>query len=154
VTDLLNIKEAADWASNHIGKNVTPSNISYLIQYGRVRKIGENGSTQIALNDLVNYYKSFNGAREVIYKEHKIMGDNIIYKITVEDLQYEAMESIGRKRNALWQKGYRYRKNDKTALGNPYFSKAPLVAGMNNPDISPLFPYFQQVNNCNYGYTI
>ncbi|MDR1792189.1 MAG: very short patch repair endonuclease [Bacteroidales bacterium] len=55
---------------------------------------------------------------------------------------------------ALWQKGYRYRKNDKTVLGNPYFSKAPLVAGMNNPDIFPLFPYFQQIKNYNYGYTI
>jgi hypothetical protein len=30
---LLSIREASDWASSHLGKNVTPSNISYLIQY-------------------------------------------------------------------------------------------------------------------------
>jgi hypothetical protein len=30
----LTIKEASVWATNHLGKNVTTSNISYLIQYG------------------------------------------------------------------------------------------------------------------------
>jgi hypothetical protein len=31
-TELLTIKEAGEWATNHIGRNVTPSNIAYLIQ--------------------------------------------------------------------------------------------------------------------------
>jgi hypothetical protein len=31
---LLTVKEAGEWASGYIGKNVTPSNIAYLIQYG------------------------------------------------------------------------------------------------------------------------
>ena len=30
------------------GKTVTTSNISYLIQYGRIKKIGDNGTTQIS----------------------------------------------------------------------------------------------------------
>jgi len=59
---LLTLKEASEWASVYIGKNVTSSNIAYLVHYGRVRKIRDNGSTQIALNDLKEYYKSFNGA--------------------------------------------------------------------------------------------
>lgn len=41
--DLLNVKEASDWASDYLRKNVTPSNISYLIQYGKVKKYGDNG---------------------------------------------------------------------------------------------------------------
>ncbi|MGL5913383.1 MAG: hypothetical protein ACRCZB_04395, partial [Bacteroidales bacterium] len=54
--ELLTIKEASEWATNHTRKTVTTSNISYLIQYGRIKKIGKNGSTQIALQDLKNYY--------------------------------------------------------------------------------------------------
>jgi hypothetical protein len=51
---ILTIKEASEWATSYIGKNVTTSNIGYLIQYGRVRKIGDNGTTQIDLSDLKN----------------------------------------------------------------------------------------------------
>ena len=52
--NLLTVKQAAEFASEYIGKNVTTSNISYLIQYGRIRKIGENGSTQtFNENDLI-----------------------------------------------------------------------------------------------------
>jgi len=52
---LLTIREASEWATGYIGKNVTSSNIAYLIQYGRIRKIGENGSTQVYQKDLSNY---------------------------------------------------------------------------------------------------
>jgi len=42
---LLTIKDASIWATNHLRKNVTTSNISYLIQYGRIRRIEKNGAT-------------------------------------------------------------------------------------------------------------
>ncbi|MDR0969388.1 MAG: hypothetical protein LBM67_02470 [Lentimicrobiaceae bacterium] len=74
--ELLTIKEASEWASNYTGKNVTTSNIAYLIQYGRIKKIGENGSTKIALQDLINYYKSYNGQREISWKNQ--LGINTI----------------------------------------------------------------------------
>ncbi|MDR1792191.1 MAG: hypothetical protein LBR36_01910 [Bacteroidales bacterium] len=89
ISNLLTIKEASEWATDYLGKSVTPSNISYLIQYGRVRKVGENGSTQIALNDLINYYKSFNGAREVIYKER--LGDDLNWALSFD--QYKEAET-------------------------------------------------------------
>ncbi len=54
----LSIKEASDWATEHIGKTVTPSNIAYLINYGRVPKIGDNGGTLIAKQDLIDYYET------------------------------------------------------------------------------------------------
>ena len=38
VEDLLNIKEAGHWASEHLGKRVTSSNISYLIRISTVAK--------------------------------------------------------------------------------------------------------------------
>ena len=67
--DLLTIKGASEWATQHTGKNVTPANIAYLIQYGRVKKIGENGSTQVSKQDLFNYYKSYNVGRESSWKD-------------------------------------------------------------------------------------
>ena len=35
---LLTIKEASHWASMYLNKSVTTANISYLIQYGKVKK--------------------------------------------------------------------------------------------------------------------
>lgn len=67
IHELLSIKEASDWATNYLNKNVTPSNISYLIQYGRIKKIGDNGSTQVSKSDLIKYYQSYNGQREVTW---------------------------------------------------------------------------------------
>ena len=34
-TELLTINEASDWATKYLKKKVSPSNISYLIQYGK-----------------------------------------------------------------------------------------------------------------------
>ena len=64
-TKLLTIKEASQWASNYTGKDITPSNISYLIQYGRIKKLNDNGYTRISIIDLQNYYN----LREVTVKE-------------------------------------------------------------------------------------
>ena len=38
VDNLLTIKEASVWASKHLNRQVTTSNISYLIQYGKIKK--------------------------------------------------------------------------------------------------------------------
>ena len=62
-SELLDIKQASQWASQHLKKNVTPSNISYLIQYGRIKKIGNNGNIFIDKRDLLDYYKTFLGRR-------------------------------------------------------------------------------------------
>jgi len=51
--NLLTIKEASVWATNFLGKSVTPSNIAYLINYGRVNKCGEIGNTYVAKQDLI-----------------------------------------------------------------------------------------------------
>lgn len=51
MAELLSIKEASQWTTAYLDKNVTTSNISYLIQYGRIKKIGDNGSTQIAMKE-------------------------------------------------------------------------------------------------------
>ena len=87
--ELLTIKEASAWASDYLRKNITPSNISYLIQYGRVKKIGENGSTLIAMEDLKKYYASYNGSREVNFKEK--LGSNLNWALSFD--QYKEAET-------------------------------------------------------------
>lgn len=67
--ELMSFKEASVWASNHIGKNVTPSNISYLVQYGRIPKIGHNGRTQVNRLDLENYYGRNADTKEALWKK-------------------------------------------------------------------------------------
>ena len=64
MTELLSIIEASKWASKYLKKNVTTSNISYLIQYGKVKKYGNNGTTAVNKYELIEYYKSYNGQRE------------------------------------------------------------------------------------------
>ncbi|MDR0664656.1 MAG: site-specific DNA-methyltransferase [Helicobacteraceae bacterium] len=86
---LLTIKEASEWASGYIGKNVTPSNIAYLVQYGRIRKIGENGSTQISLSELKNYYNAYSGSRETNFKER--LGKDLNWALSFE--QYKEAET-------------------------------------------------------------
>jgi len=86
---LLTIKEASEWATGYMQKNVSPSNIAYLIQYGRIRKIGENGSTQVDMNDLLTYYKSYNGSREITYKER--LGDDLNWALSFD--QYKEAET-------------------------------------------------------------
>src|SRR3989338_7063952 len=66
--EFMDIKQASEWASRYLGKNVTTSNIAYLLQYGRIKKIGNNGNAVIDKKELVNYYKSFNGKREISWK--------------------------------------------------------------------------------------
>jgi hypothetical protein len=86
---LLTIKEASKWAKEYTGKDVTPSNISYLIQYGRVKKNEENGSTQVCEKDLLEYYKSYNGSREVNFKER--LGSGLNWALSFE--QYKESET-------------------------------------------------------------
>ncbi|MGI8787953.1 MAG: hypothetical protein ACR2HG_09355 [Pyrinomonadaceae bacterium] len=37
--ELLDIKQASIWATEYLGRDVSPSNISYLINYGRINLI-------------------------------------------------------------------------------------------------------------------
>lgn len=42
---LLTIREASQWASDFLDRDISESNISYLVQYGKVRK--HNGGNSI-----------------------------------------------------------------------------------------------------------
>lgn len=86
---LFTIKEASEWATQYLGKTVTTSNISYLIQYGRIKKIGENGMAQVSKQELINYYKSYNGNREVLWKDQ--LGEDLNWALSFD--QYKEAET-------------------------------------------------------------
>jgi len=55
--NLLTIKEASEWASNFLGKEVSISNIQYLIQYAKVSKIFFQHNVTVSITDLKRYYE-------------------------------------------------------------------------------------------------
>ena len=87
--DLIKIKEASKWASEFLGKNVTTSNISYLINYGRIHKYTENGDTLVSKQELLDYYKSFNGNRELSYRTK--LGEDLNWALSFD--QYKEVET-------------------------------------------------------------
>ena len=70
-------------------KTVTTSNISYLIQYGRIKKIGNNGTTVVSKQELFSYYKSYNGFRESTWKDQ--LGKDLNWALSFD--QYKEAET-------------------------------------------------------------
>lgn len=87
--ELLSIKEASIWASEYLGKHVTVSNISYLIQYGRIKKIGDNGSTHVLKEELIAYYKDKKKSRQEEWEEQ--LGSDLNWALSFE--QYKEAET-------------------------------------------------------------
>ena len=87
--ELLNIKEASIWATEYLGKNVTPSNITYLINYGRIPKLGINGSILVSKEDLIEYYKAYKNSREYSWKNQ--LGEDLNWALSFE--QYKESET-------------------------------------------------------------
>lgn len=83
---LFNLNDASEWASKYTKRKVSISNISYLIQYGRIKKYGNDGNPLVSIEELRNYYDS-------ISKEHhwkRILGDNINWHLSF--IQYKEAE--------------------------------------------------------------
>ena len=83
----LTIKEASEFASSYLNKNVTTSNITYLLNYGRVEKIGKNGATLVSKQSLVDYYENFH--RETVWK--KKLGKDLNWDLSFD--QYKESET-------------------------------------------------------------
>lgn len=64
----ISINDACEWASNFLGRRVNQTNISYLIQYGKIKKHTTNDQVRVNINELKEYYSSFNGNREIAWK--------------------------------------------------------------------------------------
>ena len=83
MSNLLTIKEASEWASEYLEKEVTTSNISYLLNYGRVPKAAENGDTLIKEKDLLNYYKDHDIKKQERWKEK--LGEDLNWTLSFSE---------------------------------------------------------------------
>jgi hypothetical protein len=94
--DLLSINQACDFVRTFFSRNVTPSNISYLVQYGRVRKFGDNGSTQVVKKDLIDYYNSTKvRSREEYWKDK--LGHDLNWALSFDQFkEYETTKHVHR----------------------------------------------------------
>jgi len=90
---LINLREACRWASQYLNRNVTISNISYLLQYGRITKYRNNGTPLVNLEELKNYYDSLD--KEKRFK--KILGEDLNWRLSfVEYKEAERTKHVHR----------------------------------------------------------
>ncbi len=80
--NLVNIHEACRWATNFLHREISPTNISYLLQYGKIRRYEQN---LIDLEDLKKYYNSFHGKRELNWKQK--LGNDLNWALSFDHLR-------------------------------------------------------------------
>lgn len=78
------IKEAALWATEHLKRPVSNANISYLVNYGKVKKYSRNGVVVIMKDELDEYYRTFHGQRQVEWKDK--LGDDLNWALSFDNL--------------------------------------------------------------------
>lgn len=81
-TELLTIKEASIWASEFRGKNVTTSNISYLITYGKITRTEVAGKVFVDKNELIHYYNNHT-SKEQAWKDK--LGDDLNWTLSFDE---------------------------------------------------------------------
>lgn len=78
------IKEAALWAAEYLHRPVSNANISYLLNYGKVRKYTRNSAIVIMKDELEEYYKSYRGQRQIEWKDK--LGDDLNWALSFDNL--------------------------------------------------------------------
>ncbi|MCK4329635.1 site-specific DNA-methyltransferase [candidate division WOR-3 bacterium] len=92
-TKFLDLKGASKWASEYLDRKVTISNISYLIQYGRIKKYENKNKPLVSLEELKEYYDSLK--KEKQWK--KILGDDLNWHLSfVEYKEAERTKHVHR----------------------------------------------------------
>jgi hypothetical protein len=84
IDETLTIVQASVWISEQFGLDITPSNISYLAQYGQVRRVQENGQTKVYREDLYTYY-SQQRRKSVQWKEQ--LGSDLNWDLSFDHVK-------------------------------------------------------------------
>ena len=82
---VLTVNQASRWASERTGRRVTTSNITYLINYGRIPKVDKDGALMVNVADLERYYRSIGGRREDAYKRR--LGPDLNWHLSFEQFK-------------------------------------------------------------------
>jgi len=78
---LMNLAQSAKWAAEYTRRDISVSNISYLVQYGRIKRHGANGSTLINRDELKAYFDAAN--REQDWKSK--LGDDLNWRLSFDE---------------------------------------------------------------------
>ncbi len=91
--ELVGLKKASEWASRYLNRNVSTYNISYLLQYGRIKKYESNGYSLINIRELKEYYDSYD--KEKKWKEK--LGEDLNWRLSfVEYKESERTKHVHR----------------------------------------------------------
>lgn len=86
VEEYATFKEAAEWASKYLNKDVSPSNISYLVQYGRLEKsYNANDQPRVSLKELKEYYDSAVINKREVWE--KRLGKDVNWTLSFQQLR-------------------------------------------------------------------
>jgi len=77
------MKDASRWATGYLKRTVTPSNISYLLQYGVITRHNGSGGPLINLDELKQYYNARD--RQNQWKEK--LGDDLNWRLSFAEYQ-------------------------------------------------------------------
>jgi DNA methylase len=80
----MTISDASVWASEFMKKDIATSNISYLIQYGLVRKVNDDGITKVYEEDLEKYYSNQKNQK---LEWKKDLGDDLNWDLSFDKLK-------------------------------------------------------------------
>lgn len=90
----LTLEEASEWASIAFNREITKSNISYLIQYGKIHRYNELGNpkatskgvTLVSREELLSYFKErTSDSKEMKWK--KYLGDDINWRLSFDRIK-------------------------------------------------------------------
>ena len=85
IKQLLTLKEASSWAKTFLKRDISESNISYLIQYGKIRKYNKFQSLYVSVEDLKKYYQSQNFWKEKTWR--KKLGSDLNWALSFDHLR-------------------------------------------------------------------
>ncbi len=83
---LVSVQEASNWASEYLGRTVTPTNITYLFQYGKIHKYSdESRKVRVNKDELQEYYDTFVIRKQDSWK--KKLGKDLDWGLSFDHLR-------------------------------------------------------------------
>lgn len=81
--ELICVAEAIKLAQSITNKHITHSNISYLVQYGRINKFSKNGALHLSKDEVLNYFKSQSDKRKQLWQAS--VDSNVNWHLSFEE---------------------------------------------------------------------